>query len=94
MPAHVDREANGILAVLGDLPEHPAFPTVEYREPASAKEFEAKYPRLIGKRRIVSSDAHRLCDISEGGYPLPLPCKTGADAETVRRALIRYLAGG
>ena len=30
-PAHVDRESNGILAILGDLPDKPVFSHAEFR---------------------------------------------------------------
>lgn len=93
IPAHVDREANGILAMLGDLPEQPDFPAVEYRDAARIAELERAHPRLAGKRRIVSSDAHRLEDIADPGYRLELPCAANADAQTVRNALIDYLTG-
>jgi len=93
VPAHVDREGNGIVAVLGDLPETPAFAAVEYRDGANIVRYEKQYPRLRGKRKIVSSDAHRLWEIAEPGYEIELNCKKDAGAETVRKALIDYLNG-
>ena len=94
VPAHVDREGNGIIAMLGDLPERPAFETVEYRDQANIDCYERRYPRLQGKRKIVSSDAHRLWEIAEPGYEIGLNCEKGAKAETVRKALVDYLNGG
>ena len=93
VPAHVDREGNGIIAMLGDLPEAPAFAAVEYRDEANAACYERQHPRLRGKRKIVSSDAHRLWEIAEPGYEIELPCKKDADAQAVRTALIDYLNG-
>jgi len=93
VPAHVDREANGVLAVLGGMPEEPDFAAVEYRELSSVPACEARHPRLRNKRKIVSSDAHSLWDIAEGGWRIELPCRADAGAETVRRALIHYLRG-
>lgn len=93
LPAHIDREANGLIAVLGDLPEQPDFPAVELRDESRLTELVRAYPRLAGKRRIVSSDAHRLEEIADPGFPLELPCPAGADAQTVRNALIDYLTG-
>jgi len=92
VPAHIDREANGLLAVLGGLPERPDFPAVEYRGAGRICELEQAYPKLAGKRRIVSSDAHRLEDIADPGYKIDLPCPADADAQTIRNALIDYLA--
>lgn len=93
VPAHIDREANGMIAVLGGLPEEPDFPAVEYREEGSVSRLEREYPRLKGKRRIVSSDAHRLWEIADPGYPLELPCPADAGEQGVRDALIDYLTG-
>lgn len=93
VPAHIDREANGVIAVLGDLPEEPDFPAVEYRDEGNVSRLEQEYPRLKGKRRIVSSDAHRLWEIADPGYALELPCRKGACAQSVRDALIDYLTG-
>mgnify|MGYP000934311527 FL=1 len=32
IPAHIDREANGLLSTLGGMPEKPDFPTIERSE--------------------------------------------------------------
>ncbi|HWQ05935.1 MAG TPA: PHP domain-containing protein [Feifaniaceae bacterium] len=93
VPAHVDREGNGVIAVLGDLPESPVFASVEYRDEANVPAYEAQVPRLIGKRRIVSSDAHRLWEIASPGCPLELNCPDDAKEQEVRDALIDYLLG-
>ena len=91
IPAHIDREANGMLAVLGGLPDQPDFPAVEYRDAARIPELERTYPALAGMRRIVSSDAHRLEDIADPGFLIELPCELGADEQAVRDALMDYL---
>ena len=93
VPAHVDREGNGVIAVLGDLPESPAFAAVEYREQTNASAYEAQYPRQRGKRNIVSSDAHRLWEIASPGCLLVLNCPADAKEQEVRDALIDFLLG-
>jgi hypothetical protein len=93
IPAHVDRESNGMLSVLGGVPETPELPTIEVREPVFLPELEREHPLLLNKRVIVSSDAHRLWEIAEPGFPINLPCERGASAQTVRNALIDYLSG-
>lgn len=93
IPAHIDREANGLLAVLGDLPEEPEFPAVELRDESRFTELARTFPVLAGKRVIVSSDAHRLEDIADPGFAIELPCAKDADAQTVRDTLIDYLTG-
>lgn len=93
IPAHIDREANGMLAVLGGLPDQPDFPTVELRDEARFRELEQANPKLTGKRWIVSSDAHRLEDIADPGFRIELPCAADADGQIVRDALMDYLTG-
>lgn len=93
VPAHIDREANGVLSVLGELPAEPDFPVVEVRDPDRIAGLEREHPILRSKRKIVSSDAHRLWDIADPGFPIELPCPADADAQTVRDALIDYLLG-
>ncbi len=63
----MDREANGILAVLGDLPDRPVFRHAEFREPERREEYLARFPRLRPLRPLFGSDAHRpdaICDAS------------------------------
>ena len=64
-PAHIDRDANGIIAVLGTFPEEPMFSCIEVRNADSLPELIRRFPVLEGKKRVVSSDAHYLWDISE-----------------------------
>ena len=81
-PAHIDREANGILAILGALPQTPAFPTVELHD-----------GEAYGNKRVVrASDAHTLGDILEYGHGIDLVAGRG-DAQGVREALIAALEG-
>ena len=91
IPAHIDRESNGLLSTLGGFPEEPDFPTIEVREAESLSTLECTYPILSRKRAIVSSDAHRICEIAEPGFPINLPCEIGASDQDVRDALIAYL---
>ena len=91
-PAHIDRPANGIIGILGDLPEKPDFPVVEYSGTADRASLEEKYPHLHSKRRLTDSDAHYLWDISEAENSLELPDEPYSGA-FVRRQLFRYLRG-
>ena len=90
-PAHIDREANGILGVLGALPETPAFGTVELHDRARRAEFAAR-PDVAGRRILVSSDAHRLSDLldADGAEEIALQADA-ADPAAVRNALIALL---
>ncbi len=64
-PAHIDRPANGIIAVLGDFPAEPRFSCAEIHDPDKFAEYRERYPALHGKRLISGSDAHYLWDIRE-----------------------------
>ena len=63
-PAHIDREANGIIAILGSMPQSPKFRFVEYNDGGSAAEYTEKYG-LAGMGRLTCSDAHNLWSINE-----------------------------
>ena len=64
-PAHIDREANGIISILGTLPDDPFFGCVEFSPNADKEEYKRLYPSLRDKNILTSSDAHYLWDISE-----------------------------
>lgn len=63
-PAHIDRDANGIIAVLGTFPTQSDFSVYELRDPENKGKYEELYS-LSGKMAIFSSDAHYLTDISD-----------------------------
>ena len=84
-PAHIDRQSNGLLAVLGFFPEKPYFPSAEVNDGEKAAEYAEKY----GKKIITSSDAHYLWDINERGAYIELDC----GRENAAQALINYLRG-
>ena len=85
-PAHIDRDSNGLLAVLGFFPPEPVFKIAELRDAANRE--------LAGDRSIVvCSDAHRLWEIGEAGGSLTLDTD-GTDPESVRHALFQTLREG
>lgn len=90
-PAHIDRPANGIIAVLGTYPEGLSFKAAEFKDRSLIESYKRKYPELKGIITVSSSDAHYLWDISEAKNYLELDC--GEDADSVRSALIRLLRG-
>ena len=57
--AHIDREKNGIVAILGCIPEENDFSALELSRKAKNFEKDARY------KYISDSDAHILTDISE-----------------------------
>ena len=90
-PAHIDRDANGIVAILGTVPPTPGFSCVEMRDAEKITEYKEKY-NLSDKLIIVSSDSHYLTDIDETNnfFELDTPSDSHKD---VRRALFKLLNG-
>lgn len=88
MPAHIDRPSNGILAILGSMPDTPRFGYVELRERESRDRCCAE-----GVHVLVNSDAHRLEDINEPENTVKLDVTDHADDGEVRHALIKMLRG-
>ena len=87
-PAHIDRDANGIIAVLGDIPPDADFDFYEIHDGARIPEFSERYG-IAKERFIISSDAHYLDGIKDKENFLPLECD-GDDEAEVRRALFEY----
>lgn len=63
-PAHIDRESNGIISILGTLPEGNPFDYYELHDKANIPEYSRIYG-IPADRFIVSSDAHYLTDIKD-----------------------------
>ncbi len=63
-PAHIDRQSNGIISVLGTFPSIPQFKCAELHDGNKAEEYIQKYG-LQDKKIIVSSDAHYLTDMRD-----------------------------
>ncbi len=92
IPAHIDRESNGVIAVLGAFPETPKFNLAELNK----RENLDKYAELISfpkERFIINSDAHYLWDIKEKEDFLELDVDLNASGEEIRKALFHFLRG-
>ena len=88
-PAHVDRPSNGLIAVLGDVPEHPAYRFAEFNDPANIEPYREKYPRLRDMQVIYGSDAHRPDAVPEEAvFSIEVD-----DEGTPAEAVFRYLKG-
>jgi len=90
-PAHIDREANGVIAILGTLPEEPDFPTVELHFAKNVDSYTKEFG-LQNKRIVISSDAHYLEDLREENDSIEIPDEPYSSA-LVRENLIRILRG-
>ncbi len=88
-PAHVDRESNGILAILGDLPSKPVFSHAEFRQPENRADYCERYPKLRDLRPLFGSDAHRPDAICDAKFFLEI-----ADTGDIASAVMEVLKGG
>lgn len=71
-PAHADKQANGIIGILGAIPPEAGFKTAELSKGCDEKSFIESNKSLKGLRILRNSDAHYLWDISEAGAAIPV----------------------
>ena len=90
-PAHIDRQANGVISVLGTLPEEPDFPAVELHFEKNTDAYRKEF-HLENKLILISSDAHYLTDLREENESLEIPDEPYSSA-LVRHNLIRLIKG-
>ena len=90
-PAHIDRDANGIVAVLGTLPETPYFNCVEIRDLENIEPFTKRF-KLDDKIVVISSDAHYLQDVRDKENFFELDDEPYSSA-LVRKNLFKFLRG-
>ncbi len=91
-PAHIDREANGIIATLGAFPESPHFPAAELHDLAEAATYRESYPILEDLLLLGGSDAHYLWDIKDAHAFFDLDDEPYS-SDRVRRELFKHLKG-
>lgn len=89
-PAHIDRESNGIVSVLGSFPEDYDFNCYEIYNADSYDEYEKQFPHLKSKLRLIGSDAHFLWDIRDAKDYIELDDEPYS-SELVRKRLFEYL---
>ena len=92
-PAHIDRESNGIVAILGDIPSEYGFSIFELRERENAQKLCSTVEELNEKNILVCSDAHHLWDISEAENSLMIDDEPYSSA-LVRKRLFEMLESG
>ncbi len=91
-PAHVDREANGIISTLGIFPDDENFLCAGFHNGEKVAEYTEKYPALKTRRPLVSSDAHYLWDIRDKQFYLELDDEPYS-GDKVRKELFKLLRG-
>lgn len=88
-PAHIDRQANGVVSILGTFPKSPVFSCAELHEASNAEEYIQKYS-LSGKKILIGSDAHYLTDMRDKEHYFELDDEPYSSAY-VRKKLFEYL---
>ncbi len=91
-PAHVDRQANGIIATLGAFPKELDVNCAEFHEKEKIAKYKETYSVLESKIAVVSSDAHYLWDIRDKDAFFEL-CDEPYSSKKVRHELFKLLRG-
>ena len=92
-PAHIDRDANGIIAALGTFPDSPPFSLFELNDGDNLEAYKEKFPIIKDLKHLVNSDAHYLENIQEPGPYFSIP-DTAETPNQIRRCIFEYLKGG
>lgn len=92
-PAHIDRESNGIVAILGGIPEEYGFSVFEAREKSSISSLSKTFGAVCEQNVLVCSDAHHLWDISEALNSLDIDDEPYSSS-LVRKRLFEMLEDG
>ncbi len=91
-PAHVDREANGIISTLGIFPDSPDYLCAGFHDASKIEGYCEKYPELKSRLHLVSSDAHYLWDIRDKDKWIELDDEPYS-GDKVRKELFKLLRG-
>ena len=82
-PAHIDRESNGMIAILGDIPKEYDFDYVELNDSNNLTDISNRFSSINKNKVLVCSDAHHLWAISEAENSIDI------DDEPYSSALVR-----
>ena len=63
-PAHIDRDANGIIAILGTVPEDGGFKAIEFYDREKIDFYIENHP-IKNCQILIGSDAHHLWDLRD-----------------------------
>ena len=89
-PAHIDRESNGIVSILGDIPTEYGFSCFEFNDPANIPRYKERFGFINDGNILVCSDAHQLWNINEADNFLVLDDEPYSSS-LVRTQLFRHL---
>ncbi len=90
-PAHIDRQANGIISTLGTFPKIKGFKCAELHESTNVEKYRKEY-NLDDYTLLVCSDAHYLWDIRDKENSFWLDDEPYSSA-LVRKRLFEKLRG-
>ena len=91
-PAHIDRESNGIIAILGDIPAEYGFNFFELNDKANLDSIVENYKTVDPNNILVCSDAHHLWDMNEAENSIEIPDEPYSSL-LVRKNLFKILNG-
>ena len=91
-PAHIDRSANGIVSILGTIPESPSFPCIEFNGKEDYEKYLNDFPCISSKSQVFNSDAHNLWSINEAENFIELEDEPYS-SDFVRHQLFKALRG-
>jgi len=89
-PAHIDRDSNGLIAVLGAIPPDSDFTYYELHNYDNIEEYSKIYG-IEKTKFIISSDAHYLTDMRDRANYFEL--EESSDFNEIRRNLFKVLRG-
>ena len=91
-PAHIDRSANGIVSILGTIPDSPHFDCIEFNGKEDYDKYVKDFPIISSKSHVFNSDAHNLWSISEAENFIELEDEPYS-SDFVRHQLFKALRG-
>lgn len=89
-PAHIDRVSNGIVAILGDIPQEYHFDCYELNNYLNIEAYMQQFPYIQREDVLVCSDAHQLWAINEAEHSLLIDDEPYSST-LVRRRLFEHL---
>lgn len=89
-PAHIDRESNGIVSILGDIPLEYGFGCFEFHDKASIASYRHCFSTIGEDSVLVCSDAHQLWNMNEAEHQILLNDEPYSSS-LVRKRLFEHL---
>ena len=92
-PAHIDREANGIISVLGTVPHNLGFKCLEFKDKQNIESYKQKY-NLEGYIFLTDSDAHYLENIPDKDAFIEIEGENLSEETFISRLFNKLKGGG